>query len=435
MAQRRLEVGCGPLLVDDDGVLIRAHGIPYATAERFAPPVPAPRHRDVCDATRRGPVCPQLPSRLDFVNGPVVDGLPSSEHCQVLSVTAPCDAQGLPVMVWFHGGAYMSGSGEAPKYDPDALVREGRVVVVTVSYRLGIFGYLNPRADGEENLGLRDQILALRWTQQHIVAFGGDPSQVTIFGQSAGGDSVMSLILSKETTGLFHRALLQSAPLGLRNGREAMTAAMRDAVTDALCSVAPGEASVEQLLNAQTAAVKTAQRFGLLGGFPFAPIAGMDPLPATRDMSRQLADAASRVEILVGYTRNDAAAFVAMDPRGQRLQRLGPPGRAVTQLLSDLVTKRVFGRPALELAKSWTSNGGAAATFRVDWSPPGAPLGACHCIELPLLFGSPECWADAPMLGPEPNPIDRDLASKARRYWTAFAHDGIVALGGSSLRI
>jgi para-nitrobenzyl esterase len=435
VAQRRLEVGCGPLLVDDDGILIRAHGVPYATAERFAAAIPAPRHNDVRDATKRGPVCPQLPSRLDFVNGPVVDGLARSEQCQILSVTAPSDARGLPVMVWFHGGAYMSGSGEAPKYDPGALAGEGRVVVVTVSYRLGIFGYLNPQAAGDENLGLRDQILALRWTQQHIAAFGGDPSQVTIFGQSAGGDSVMSLILSTETTGLFNRAILQSAPLGLRNGRAAMTAAMRDAVAAALRGVSPGKASVEQLLDAQTAAVTTAQRFGLLGGFPFAPIVGADPLPAAHEVSRHLADATSRIEILVGHTRDDAAAFVAMDPRGQRLRRLGAPGRAVARLLGAVVTRRVFGRPAMELARAWKSNGGAAATFRVDWSPPGAPLRACHCIELPLLFGSPECWADAPMLGPEPNPIDSELAHKTRGYWAAFAHNGTAALGSSSLRI
>jgi hypothetical protein len=120
VVQRPLDASCGPLLVDDDGSLIRARGIRYATAERFAAPVLAAPHTDVRDATRRGPVCPQLPSRLDFVNGPIVDGLERSEQCQVLSVTAPSGAQGLPVMVWFHGGAYMSGSGEAPKYDPDA---------------------------------------------------------------------------------------------------------------------------------------------------------------------------------------------------------------------------------------------------------------------------------------------------------------------------
>lgn len=93
------------------------------------------------ELTVRGPVCPQLPSRLVFVTGPVIEGLHHSEDCQVLSVTAPSDADGLPVMVWFHGGAYVSGSGESPNYDPDDLVGEGRVVVVTVSYRLGIFGY------------------------------------------------------------------------------------------------------------------------------------------------------------------------------------------------------------------------------------------------------------------------------------------------------
>jgi para-nitrobenzyl esterase len=99
------------------------------------------------------------------------------------------------------------------------------------------------------------------------------------------------------------------------------------------------------------------------------------------------------------------------------------------------MTRRIFAKPALHLAKSWTSNGGAAATYRVDWSPPGAPLRACHCIDLPLLFGSPQCWADAPMLGPEPNPIDTELARNTRGYWTAFAHDGNAALGSSSLRI
>ncbi|RUP06292.1 MAG: carboxylesterase/lipase family protein [Mycobacterium sp.] len=433
MAARLLELGCGPVLVDDDSTLVRARGIPYATAGRFAAPVPAPRHRDVLDATRRGAACPQLPSRLDFVNGPIADDLAKSEHCQVLSVTAPRDARGLPVMVWFHGGAYMSGSGEAPKYDPDALVREGRVVVVNVSYRLGIFGYLNP--DGDANLGLRDQILALRWTQQYIAAFGGDPSRVTIFGQSAGGDSVLSLMLSSQTAGLFTRAILQSAPLGLRKGRGAMTAAMREAVLAALAGVAPGEASVEQLLDAQTAAVTTAQRFGMLGGFPFAPIAGTDPLPPAGDERRVLADAAGRVEILVGYARNDADAFVAMDSRGRRLARLGLPGRVIARIAGDVLTRRVFGAPARELAKFWTSNGGAAATFRVDWSPPGAPLRACHCIELPLLFGTPECWADAPMLGPGPDPIDIELGRKVRGYWAAFAHHGVAGLGCSSLRI
>lgn len=425
MAQRRLEADCGPLLVDDDGLLIRARGIPYATAERFAAPAPAPAHPDPLDASGRGAVCPQFPSRLEFITGSVVAGLPVSERCQVLSVTARSDARDQPVLVWFHGGAYVSGSGEAAKYDPDLLVADGDVVVVTVSYRLGIFGYLNPDADGAANLGLRDQILALRWVQGNIAAFGGDGSRVTVFGQSAGGDSVLSLILSDGTAGLFRRAILHSAPLGLRAGREAMTAAMRETVNRTLGG--PAEASVEQLLAAQTAAFATAQRFGVLGGLPFAPIAGLAPLPAACDESRRLAEAASRIEILVGYTRDDAAPFVALDARVRWLGRIG---NLVSRLLGRAVTRRIFGRPAVDLVKFWTASGGSAASFRVDWSPPGAPLGACHCIELPLLFGSPQTWADARMLGR--GPIDTELARRMRRDWAAFAHRGVDGLSGTT---
>lgn len=245
----------------------------------------------------------------------------------------------------------------------------------------------------------------------------------------------MSLTLCDDTSGLFHRAILQSAPLGLRSGRDAMTAAMREAATAALSGIAATEASVDQLLKAQTAAVTTAQRFGPLGGFPFAPIAGMDPLPLASDMNRHLADAAHRVEILVGYTGNDANPFVAMDPRAHRLQRFRGAGKAVTRLFGEVMTRRIFGHPALDLAKFWTARGGKAATFRVDWSPPGAPLGACHCIDLPLLLGTPETWADAPMLGPATHPIDNELARKVRGYWAGFAHHGTAALGGASLRI
>ena len=210
---------CGPVVVDNDGVLVRARGIPYATAERFAAPVPVPDFQTPVNATVRGPACPQNESRLKFLNGRVAEDLAGSEACLVVSVTAPALADGLPVMVWLHGGAYQTGGGEAPKYDPDALVREGNVVVVNVTYRLGVFGYLVPDGAGVTNAGLRDQIAALKWVQRNIAAFGGDPSNVTVFGQSAGADSVVCLLVADGTEGLFHRAIMQSAPLGLRFGR------------------------------------------------------------------------------------------------------------------------------------------------------------------------------------------------------------------------
>ena len=429
MRRRRLDLPAGPLLAGDDGALLHARGIPYARAARFAAPQPIAPWSDARDATVRGPVCPQLPSRLEWVTGPVVDGLEMSEDCQVLSVTAPSDADALPVMVWLHGGAYVSGGGEARKYDADELARRGRVVVVTVGYRLGIFGFLSP--SGVDNLGLRDQIQALRWVHDNIGAFGGDPDRVTVFGQSAGADSALSLMLCAQTAGLFGRAIMQSAPLGIRDGRDAMTTAMRSAASAALDRVAAEVATTGQLLDAQTAATAAAARFGLIGSLPFGPIKGSDPLPAASEAGNRLADAARRVELLIGYTRNDGGPVVALDRRVARLNRLGSVGALVERAAAIVLTRRVFGGPARRLAEAWRGYGGRSATFRVDWSPPRAPLRACHCIELPLLFDAP-AWADAPMLGG--GPVDDRLAETMRRNWSGFAHDGIDGLDSPSLR-
>lgn len=434
MATRRIDSAGLQLTVEDDGHLLHARGIAYADAERFAPPTPVRPSDRVIDATRRGPACPQLPSRLEFATGPVVDQLPRSEHCQVLSVTAPADADRLPVMVWFHGGAYVSGGGEAAKYDPDLLAAEGRVVVVTVTYRLGVFGYLNLLDPGCDSLGLRDQICALRWVQDHIEAFGGDPDRVTLFGQSAGGDAIMALMLCPDAAGLFGRAILHSAPLGLDGSRTAMAAAMRDAALAALAGTPPTEATIDQLLVAQTAAGGAAQRFGRLGLMPFAPLAGRAPLPTADQAADRKRDAMSRVEILVGYTRHDAGPFVALNPKAVRARRLGALGGVLTAAATRDLTRRLFGGPALALAAAWTAAGGRARTFRVDWSPPGGRLGACHCIDLPLLFGPATRWADASMLGPAPEALGDEPGREMRRLWSAFARDGVAALDGASLR-
>jgi para-nitrobenzyl esterase len=430
---RRVELSTGPALVDDDGVLVRARGVPYGTAHRFASPVHAPRWVEPRDVTRRGPVCPQLPSRLEFVTGSAVDGLSVSEDCLVLTVTAPSGAEALPVMVWFHGGAYVSGAGESPKYDPDALVTEGRVVVVNVTYRIGVFGYCPPSTVAEDNLGLRDQLLALQWVRDNVAAFGGDPTRVTLFGQSAGGDSVFSLLLSEAADGLYSRAIIQSAPLTLRYGREDMTAAMRAAATESLAGVEPAEASVEQLHRAQVASLGAAQKFGNVSGLAYGPSLGVDPLPAADQVAARLAHKARTVDLLVGCTKLDAAPFVELTPTGARLRRLGPAGHRAARVASAVLTRRVFGAPAVRLARTWRDNGGAATSYRVDWSPPAAPLGACHCIELPLLLGAPGAWADAPMLGPDPAAVDEQLGVEMRRRWSSFAHDGAASVGVDDL--
>lgn len=410
----------GTVRAEERDGLVRARGIPYGRAARFQPAEPA-SWPGVLDATRSGAACPQRPSRLAFVTGAVLDGLSVSEDCLVVTVTAPADAAGLPVMVWFHGGAYVAGSGESAKYDAGRLVRDGDVVVVNVSYRLGIFGYLAPPdAGGPDNLGLQDQILALRWVRDNIAAFGGDPANVTAFGQSAGGHSVWSLMLSDAARGLFHRAIVQSAPLGLSGDREALAQGMRAAMATALGGVDPADATTEQLLLAEADAVAAAQPFGMLSGMPFAPLLGRAPLPHAADVAGRIADAAGRIELLVGYTRDDAAPFVAMF------------GQAAGGEATAGLTELQFGAPAEELANTWTGHGGSAVAYRFDWAPAQAPLGACHCMELPFLFASTPAWADAEMLGPA-RTIDEELGLELRTRWTQFAHRGAESLPAGPL--
>jgi para-nitrobenzyl esterase len=199
-----------------------------------------------------------------------------------------------------------------------------------------------------------------------------------------------------------------------------MTAAMRSAAN---------ADTAGEVLDAQTAAAVAAGRFGLVGGLPFGPIMGLDPLPAASEADERLSDAAPRVELLIGYTRNDGAPFTAMDPRFVRARRLAPMGAVIERAAAVALTRRVFGMPAQRLATAWREYGGRCATYRVDCSP--GPMGACHCIELPLLFDSAG-WADAPMLGG--SSVDDRLADTMRRNWSGFAHRGVDGLDSADLR-
>jgi para-nitrobenzyl esterase len=428
----------GDIAVDLRDGLIRARGLPYGRVTRFDAATPASDWSGVYDATRPGPVCPQRPSRLSFVTGPILGDLVVDEDCLVVSVTAPENADGLPVMVWFHGGAYVAGGGESPKYDAGALVREGGVVVVSVTYRLGVFGYLAPPdAGADDNLGLRDQILALRWVRDNVAAFGGDPGNVTVFGQSAGGDSVLGLMLCVDAAGLFHRAVVQSAPLGIGTqnadvgaDRAAMATALQEAMAESLGGVAARDATRDQLLTAEGAAVAAAQGFGMLGGMAFAPLLGRDPLPSAADVPERIADAAGRIELLIGHTKDDASPFVAMDTRVKTLGVLKAAERLAIRAIAPAITQRMFGGLVEPFAATWREHGGRVSTYRFDWSPSDAPLGACHCMELPLLFECGDVWADAPMLGPG-GAIDRELAARVRALWTGFAHRGVDGLAAT----
>jgi para-nitrobenzyl esterase len=436
-----LTIDDGPIDVEARDGVIRARGLPYGRAARFDVAVPPEPWTGRRDANTPGPACPQRKGRLDFVTGPVLDGLGISEDCLVVSVTAPEGADDLPVMVWFHGGAYVAGGGESSKYEPTKLAAEGDVVVVTVTYRLGIFGYLAPPgSDAEDNLGLRDQILALQWVQRNISAFGGNPSNVTVFGQSAGADSVLALMVSDGTANLFHRAIVQSAPVGIgtgtvgvAEGRSGMATVMEAAMDRTLHGEDPRNATVARLLEVEAAAVEAAQASKVVSGMPFAPRLGRTPLPPAAQLEERLAEAAQRVELFIGHTADDAAPFVLVNPRVAALARVRALQQLVVRSATGRMTRRVFGSAVGRFADDWTANGGQVATYRFEWAPVDAPFGSCHCMELPFLLGTAGAWSNAPMLG-RSRTIDESLARRMRSVWAGFARDGIGSLSSRKMR-
>lgn len=203
-----------------DGNVRKWLGIPYAQAPRFGPPQPVNPWTDIRPALAYGPVAPSMMgTSLKAIEGPNI-----SEDCLYLNVWAPLDTEKpKPVMVWIHGGAFMAGSGDMS--DGSAFAADHDIVVVSINYRLGVLGFVNfgealDIPDIPSNIGLRDQIEALKWVRDNIAAFGGDPNKVTIAGESAGALSISLLMLMPRVWPLFHGAILESGAVSVVQSRE-----------------------------------------------------------------------------------------------------------------------------------------------------------------------------------------------------------------------
>lgn len=407
-----------------DGPVDRATGIRYARAERLAPPVPVSDAAEPIEATSWSPACPQAPvPLLDDAVGSSIGTLPVDEDCMRLSVTVPegtAPDAGLPVMVWIHGGSYVSGAGDAPFCDPNTLVAEQNVAVVNVTYRLGLFGYLGDGETSPANLGLLDQIEALRWVKRNIAAFGGDAANVTVFGQSAGGDAAAHLMIAEGTRGLFRRAIVQSAPFGLMKSRSKMNAVMSRTAS----TVAP-DAHWEEVTAAQSTVEKAASRFGLKGQMPFGVQYGHHPLPAEKDLDTAWREVAPNVDVLVGYTTREVALFAAAVP--VLLKRLEKPTRdpALERLVVKPLTKKIYGTGARAFAARHAAAGGSVTGYVLSYGNEDHPLDAAHIAELPLLFPS-SAWEGAPSaLGLSLNDM-RERGRVLRASWAEFARGGSV---------
>lgn len=431
-------------LVGASGVAV-FRGVPYATANRFAPPKPAARWVGPRDALRHGPIAPQPPSRLRAAMGDF--SRPQDEDCLTLTIATPGVDEGKrAVMVFLHGGAYLSGAGSLDWYDGSVLAGDGDVVVVGVNYRLGALGFLHLPGVAEGNMGLQDMIAALRWVRDNIGALGGDPARVTLVGQSAGAHAIMCLLTMWETRGLFERAILQSTPAALAPHNRQQARANADALCRAL------DARPEDLTTIPTARIVAAQmqvareigRFGDVTP-PFLPVFDnlSDPVAFIRAAA---AEAGSRnIALIIGTTREEMHAFFGADPAmnppdpvamaarfaelsgsadASALYRRRRIGATDMDVLGDLVTDHVFLFPSLALADAATEAGAETWVYEFRWAPAGSKFKACHCIELPFVFGNFAAWADAAMLAGGDRAEMAALSSAVRGAWCEFAESG-----------
>lgn len=449
-------------------------GIPYAQPPvhslRFRPPLPAEAWSGVRQARRFGATAPQSGPATRVLRGISPPPSAQSEDCLTLNVWTPgLDGRRRPVLVWIHGGAFVLGTGSTGLYAGARLALEGDVVVVTLNYRLGALGFLNLRAvrPGDEeafaNLGLLDQIAALTWVRDHIEAFGGSAENVTVFGESAGGMSVGALLGTPRARGLFHRAICQSGAAHHVSSSE-LAARVAKSFLDELSL---GAESAEELRRVPVSALVRAQQAAAtslrlpLGTLAWQPSLDGDVLPRA-PLDDVAAAGAAGVPLLVGTNRDEWKLFLLADRRARRmdaaelrrrLERTLAPSEAAdverafeTYRLADAERRgsaawerwaafqgdRVFHAPALRLAERQAPHADTWS-YLFRWSLPllARPVGACHGLEIPFVFGTlRDPWL-RPWMGATRGA--RDLSRRMQRAWIEFArsgdprHDGLPA--------
>jgi len=400
---------------------------------RFRAPAPAPSWEGLREATEFGPVCPQTGK----VGSHTLERkkLPHDEDCLFLNVWTPALDGARPVMVWLHGRGFAQGAGSEPLYDGAALAKRGDVVVVTINHRLNVFGYLHlaelagAEYTGSGLAGMLDAELALRWVRDHIRAFGGDPKNVTIFGESGGGLKVSTLLAMPSAQGLFHRAIIQSGP-GIRCVSSARASERARRLMQQLQVEDASELDAVPADRLLEAALAVTARWEPVMDGNLLPVHPFDPTPAPT---------ATGIPIMIGATRDETALFLMGDPRRSELtmdelrertrKLVGEHADSVVEAFSrsrpaatpwDLyvaITSQRFHTGSVLLAERQSAASPTPIWMYVFDYAGASPIGAAHGLEIAYAFGNAS--------GTRPH--DADVARVEADMcdaWTAFARSG-----------
>lgn len=427
-------------------------GIPYAAppvAElRLRAPVPPRPHPEVFAALEVGYACPQKES---LTSGGEARGF--EEDCLTLNIWRPQKSGSFPVMLWIHGGGFLQGSGTYEMYNGARLAAEREIVMVTINYRLGPLGFMAlPELAAEDehhstgNYGLLDQIQALKWVQQNIAGFGGDPGNVTIFGQSAGGISVCSLLVSPPAAGLFHKVINMSGPCDMLHTLDAGVKYGRELTEKLGCA---GPEAIACLRKKPTADfVGNTGNLMLEGGPAFTPhvdgyVIPDWPLRLIREGKYR------RVPLMVGSTRDELRLYTMMFsglglwPKSMVTSTLrlltGPHAdeimafysysdyRRPFDLLIAVMAEAVFASRAFALAEA-CSPADPVYYYRFDWDQTRFPhkMGAFHGLDIPLVFGALEMDSNMAKLLANEKAVrsGQPLSEQMMSYYTNFARTG-----------
>ena len=435
-------------------------GVPYGEPPigdlRFSPPVAKRNWDDILDTTKYGSCAFQGYTQLEELTGKLK---PESEDCLTLNIWTPAaDNNKRPVMFWIHGGAFIMGSGIDPMYNGSTLAQRGDIVVVTINYRLGALGYLYiPGVTA--NVGQLDQILALEWVQENIELFGGDPSNVTIFGESAGGYAVVALPAIPAAKGLFHRVIAQSAPaIDPKVTKKPTKRLMRMLGIQKGDLNALREISPEKIIEAQNKLLAE-DPTNLLA---FRPLIDGDTLPIHPLKAFQNGNFGN-IEFMIGTNLDEAKLFTALSPEiskmgdadGEKLlvgflSRLGIDmnkskvmidtyrkaresefSTEPKEIMNAIITDYVFRISTIKLLEAQSTHQKNTYNYLFTWPSPAfdGKLGACHALEIPFVFNTLDVPGMADFAGK--NPETEAISKKIMDAWIAFArtgnpnHDGI----------